>query len=230
MAQLPGVDDPYWSGANDVLKAVVARDKSALAISLHNDKSGVNAVYKARNYHTPLSVAVDGGDAGIVKQLVDAGASVNFAVGEQGLTPLMIAITASIEIAPEQYDDNLETIKTLVRAGARVRQENRHGGTPIVMARLIYNNFKFRTNTSDALREHLMSIVRYLDAIPLSDSRGPRVHETGHNQDWHAISWSAGRPASSPFAFFNAHAHAVHGDVGSKTEVTPDEPGITEGH
>ena len=74
--------------------------------------------------NSALNRAIEGGNAAVVKAVLDAGANVN-AIGESGMTPLMFAA----------FFGNASIVDLLIKAGARTDTvEPRHNNTALLIA------------------------------------------------------------------------------------------------
>lgn len=101
-------------------------------------EAGADIHVASGNGYTPLMQAAELGVIELVELLLQKGAFVNFA-GRGGITPLHIAVNASVENNVEDFgkpgDECLDMIIFLLEHGADLNQKNDSGETPIHWAR-----------------------------------------------------------------------------------------------
>lgn len=74
----------------------------------------------------------------VIQALIDAGADVNLAIGDEGITPLLVAIVGGVE----PNEPNSDVIDALIRAGADVKHKISDGRTMLhVAARAVKEPF-----------------------------------------------------------------------------------------
>src|SRR5438093_993539 len=109
--------------ALDVFEAATAGDAKRVTLLVDADRSLADAV--AHDGYTPLGLAAFFKRRGVVKALLERGASPSLRSRDQGFTPLHSAV------ATDAGAGEHEIVRLLLEAGADPNAKSREGGTPL---------------------------------------------------------------------------------------------------
>lgn len=114
---------PFDKTATDIQKwkTIIEKDCGKLAAELLEKGFSPNA---AENSNTALIYAIEKKRRSIVKQLIEQGADVNQKRESDGMTPLILATQMG----------NYQLVNSLISAGARIEEYDRHKNTALIVA------------------------------------------------------------------------------------------------
>lgn len=193
VARADNEQDKCWTSVH---KAAAAGDEKRMAKILAKDRFRADVEDKCGSAVRPLMLAAHGGHIGVVKLLLDAGASADIAHGGNGVTPLMAAAAGgdakmvklllgahasinraearnwtALSFASQQGTE--EVVRALLEAGADPAWVTGAGCTPYMLAKDVATSAGSDTVEETAQRDSALAKLALLekaDSASASDS------------------------------------------------------------